>query len=106
MILIKNTVLLLYYCSICLFKIGVNLPDHESLFGLLAVNLEKSQTPVVVATLFSEHFTSVKNAVTSMVLQLLNQNDDESDVRQFLTINNYFIKNHTHVYNYINFLDR
>lgn len=59
------------------------MPDHESLFGLLAINLEESQIPVVVATLFSEHFTSVKNAVTSMVLQLLNQNNDESDVRQY-----------------------
>lgn len=58
----------------------MNLPDHESLFGLLATNLEKSQPPVIVATLFSEHFSSVKNAVISMVSQLLNPNDDESDV--------------------------
>lgn len=58
---------------------GVNLPDHESLFGLLATNLEKSQPPVIVATLFSEHFSSVKNAVISMVSQLLHTNDDESD---------------------------
>ncbi|XP_060840179.1 origin recognition complex subunit 3 [Rhopalosiphum padi] len=58
---------------------GVNLPDHESLFGLLATNLEQSQPPVIVATLFSEHFSSVKNAVISMVSQLLNTNDDESD---------------------------
>lgn len=62
------------------FGIGVNLPDHESLFGLLASNLEKSQPPVVVATLFSEDFTSVKNAVINMVSQLLNTNDDDSDV--------------------------
>lgn len=65
------------------------MPDHESLFGLLAANLEKSQTPVVVATLFSEHFTSVKNAVTCMVSQLLNTADDESDVREYLLY--YFI---------------
>lgn len=56
------------------------MPDHESLFGLLATNLEKSQMPVIVATLFSEHFSSVKNAVISMVSQLLNTNDNESDV--------------------------
>lgn len=65
----------------CLLGIGVNLPDHESLFGLLASNLEKSETPVAVATLFSEHFTSVKSAVISMVSQLINKNDDESEVR-------------------------
>lgn len=59
------------------------MPDHESLFGLLASNLEESQPPVVVATLFSEDFTSVKNAVINMVSQLLNTNDDDSDVRNF-----------------------
>lgn len=58
----------------------MNLPDHESLFGLLAINLEKSHPPVFVATLFSEHFTNIKNAVISMVSQLLNSNNDESDV--------------------------
>ncbi|XP_015372173.1 PREDICTED: origin recognition complex subunit 3 [Diuraphis noxia] len=68
----------LYIPTACLLT-GVNLPDHESLFGLLATNLEKSQPPIVVATLFSEHFSSVKNAVISMVSQLLNTNDDESD---------------------------
>lgn len=62
----------------------MNLPDHESLFGLLATNLEKSQPPVIVATLFSEHFSSVKNAVISMVSQLLHTNDDESDVCLYL----------------------
>ncbi|KAL4122262.1 hypothetical protein QTP88_014629 [Uroleucon formosanum] len=67
-----------YIPTACLLT-GVNLPDHESLFGLLATNLEKSQPPVIVATLFSEHFSSVKNAVISMVSQLLNPNDDESD---------------------------
>ncbi|XP_050432352.1 origin recognition complex subunit 3 [Adelges cooleyi] len=60
---------------------GVNLPDHESLFGLLTNNLEKCEMPVVAATLFSEHFTSVKNIVTSMVSQLLNTHHDESKVR-------------------------
>ncbi|KAL5244172.1 hypothetical protein ACI65C_011582 [Semiaphis heraclei] len=67
-----------YILTACLLT-GVNLPDHESLFGLLATNLEKSQPPVIVATLFSEHFSSVKNAVISMVSQLLNTNDDQSD---------------------------
>lgn len=100
---IINIVLLFEYCNIFLFKIGVNLPDHESLFGLLAISLEESQTSVVVVTLFSEHFTSVKNAVTSMVLQLLNQNNDESDVRQCLTISNYFIKQHTWYTNLLTF---
>lgn len=61
------------------------MPDHESLFGLLASNLEKSQPPVVVATLFSEHFSNIKNAVASMVSQLLNSNNEESDV------SNYFV---------------
>lgn len=65
----------------------MNLPDHESLFGLLATNLEKSQPPVIVATLFSEHFSSVKNAVVSMVSQLLHTNDDESDVCLYLFFN-------------------
>jgi len=65
----------------------VNLPDHESLFGLLATNLEKSQPPVFVATLFSEHFSSVKNAVISMVSQLLHTNEDESDVCLYLFFN-------------------
>lgn len=60
------------------------MPDHESLFGLLATNLEKSQPPVFVSVLFSEHFTSVKNVVICMVSQLINTNDDESDVRQYL----------------------
>lgn len=64
-----------------LIGIGVNLPDHGSLFDLLATNLENSKTPVVVARLFSEHFTSVKSAVISMVSQILNSVDDESDVR-------------------------
>ncbi|VVC34496.1 Origin recognition complex, subunit 3 [Cinara cedri] len=59
---------------------GVNLPDHKSLFDLLATNLNKSETPVYVATLFSEHFISVKAAVTNMVSQILNSNDDESDL--------------------------
>lgn len=59
----------------------MNLPDHESLFGLLASSLEKSKPPVAVATLFSEHFTSVKSAVISMVSQLINSKDDDSDVR-------------------------
>lgn len=59
------------------------MPDHESLFGLLARNLEESQPPVFVATLFSEDFTSVKNAVINMVSQLLNTKDDDSDVRLF-----------------------
>ena len=65
-------------------EIGVNLPDHESLFGLLASNLEESHPPVVVATLFSDDFTSVKNAVINMVSQLLNtiDVDDDSDVRK------------------------
>lgn len=72
--------------DVFIFWIGVNLPDHESLFGLLAANLEKSRPPVVVATLFFEHFTSVKNIVTCMVSQLLNTNDDESDVRQYFLI--------------------
>ncbi|XP_001944167.2 origin recognition complex subunit 3 [Acyrthosiphon pisum] len=67
-----------YIPTACLLT-GVNLPDHESLFELLATNLEKSQPPVIVATLFSEHFSSVKNAVISMVSQLLNPNDDDSD---------------------------
>lgn len=63
------------------------MPDHKSLFSLLATNLEKSEPSVVVATLFSEHFTNVKNAVISMVSQLLNRNDDddESDVIFFTT---------------------
>ncbi|XP_022179450.1 origin recognition complex subunit 3 isoform X1 [Myzus persicae] len=67
-----------YIPTACLLT-GVNLPDHESLFGLLATDLEKSQPPVIVATLFSEHFSSVKNAVISMVSQLLNTNNDDSD---------------------------
>lgn len=67
-----------YIPTACLLT-GVNLPDHESLFGLLATNLEKSQPPVIVATLFSEHFSNVKNAVITMVSQLLNPNDDDSD---------------------------
>jgi len=67
----------------------VNLPDHKALFNLLAANLEKSKPPVIVATLFSEHFTNVKNVVISMVSQLLNTNDEESDVIFFTT--NYFI---------------
>lgn len=69
-----------------MFEIGVNLPDHESLFGLLAKNLEESQPPVFVATLFSEDFTTVKNAVTNMVSQLLNTNDDDSDVRKYFFV--------------------
>lgn len=72
-----------------LFYIGVNLPDHESLFDLLANNLEKSQTPVIVSTLFSEHFTNIKNTVFSMVSQLLNKNSEESDVRLYLWINHF-----------------
>lgn len=82
----------------------MNLPDHKSLFSLLATNLEKSQTPVVVATLFSEHFTNVKNVIISMVSQLLNtDNDDESDVIIYF-VNTYFI----HIYlkhNFNNIVD-
>lgn len=58
------------------------MPDHESLFGLLATNLKECQPPVFVATLYSEDFINVKNAVINMVSQLLNTNDDESDVRE------------------------
>lgn len=68
------------------------MPDHTSLFALLATNLEKSQPPVFVATLCSENFTSVKNVVISMVSQILSTNDDDdhadddSDVRKYFLI--------------------
>lgn len=63
------------------------MPDHESLFDLLATELEKSQPPVFVAILFSEHFTNIKNVVISMVSQLLSTSEDESsDVRSSLFI--------------------
>lgn len=70
----------------------MNLPDHESLFDLLATNLEKSKPSVVVATLFSEHFTNIKNAVISMVSQLINSNDGESDVSDLFNTLCLFIK--------------
>lgn len=82
-VLIKNTFLRKYFIYVkifCLYLIGVNLPDHESLFNFLASNLKKSQPPVAVAILFSEHFTNIKNTVINMVSQLINPNDNESDV--------------------------
>lgn len=68
------------------------MPDHESLFDLLATNLEKSKPSVVVATLSSEHFTNIKNAVISMVSQLINSNDGESDVSDIFNTLYLFIK--------------
>lgn len=62
------------------------MPDHESLFDLLATELEKSQPPVFVAILYSEHFTNIKNVVISMVSQLLSTSEDDSDVRNSLFI--------------------
>lgn len=75
-----NNYVFMFLIHMFIIGIGVNLPDHKSLFDLLATNLEKSKTPVFVATLFSEHFTSIKSAVICMVSQILNTDDDKSDV--------------------------
>lgn len=64
---------------------GTNLPDHRSLLSTLSKNIKEKVSPHI-ATLWSRDSSSIKNAISSIVRQLIEEENESDEVNDEVII--------------------